>query len=88
MKMKLKKTLTAAGALMALALAGQGLAVAQTQGDAPDNTPPTIGGAYGQFNADMGVFCGASQPFADPSDPQWNCGDTTRTYNAIDPNAG
>lgn len=89
MKMKLKKTLRAvsaaavgAGAIMVLGLAGQSLALAQSY--------PTFDGVDNgasddaAFRADIGVLCGiaaASQPFGGAaSDPDWNCGDKTRTY--------
>ena len=62
---KMKKALTALGAVMALGLAGQGIAQAQTY---PDGLDPTAD--MNSFNADMSVFCAASQP-AEPSDPSW-----------------
>lgn len=91
MKMKLKKTLRAvsaaavgAGAIMVLGLAGQSLALAQSGGypvfDGVDN-----GASDGAaFTADIQALCAiptASQPFGGAaSDPDWNCGDTIRTY--------
>lgn len=78
--MKVKKTLTAIGAIMVLGLASQ--VIAQSSGD-PINDPSP---GYNQFNAEMAAFCAiapASQPFAGAvSEPQWDCTDPTRTYNA------
>ncbi len=86
MKMKLKKTLRAvsaaavgAGAIMVLGLAGQSLALAQSAYPTFDGVDNGASDAAA-FTADIQVLCGASQPFADASDPQWNCGETTRTY--------
>jgi len=62
---KLKKALTALGAVMALGLAGQSMAGVSPY---PDGLDPTAD--MNSFNADMVTFCAASQPFVAP-DPTW-----------------
>lgn len=61
-----KKVLVAAGAVMALG------AQAQTGPQYPEE-PAGAAAGYSQFTSDLGVFCGAVQPFTAAGDPAWTC---------------
>ena len=73
---KMKKALTALGAVMALGLAGQSMAAPVSP--YPDGLDPTAD--MNSFNADMSVFCAAAQP-AEPVDPSWGAPWDSSTAN-------
>ncbi len=61
----IKKVLVAAGAMIALG--------AQANGTTYPEEPAGAAAGYNQFTTDLGVFCGAAQPFSGVGEPTWAC---------------